>query len=85
MIEIKRFDQADDLLEVRRIRKYVLVWCSSGKATIVVDENEFELKANSVITITQDKFIISKNLNPPKVLYLNSPMTFFARTTKTLN
>ena len=30
----------------------MLIWCSSGTATLVVDENEFQLKANMVITIT---------------------------------
>jgi hypothetical protein len=42
MIDIQNLDTATDLLKPRRIKKYVLVWCSSGSATIVVDENEFE-------------------------------------------
>lgn len=52
MIEIAAFEKASYLRHPRRIRKYVLIWCSSGTATLVVDENEFELKANTVITIT---------------------------------
>jgi len=46
MIDITAFEEATNLCKPRRIRKYVLVWCSSGTATLVVDENEFELKAN---------------------------------------
>jgi AraC family transcriptional activator of pobA len=52
MIEITALEKASHLRNPRRIRKYVLIWCSSGAATLVVDENEFELKANMVITIT---------------------------------
>lgn len=52
MVDIKTFDKTTDLDNPRRIRKYVLVWCLSGSATLVVDENEFVLKSNTVITIT---------------------------------
>lgn len=52
MIDITSLENASHLRKPRRIRKYVLIWCSSGTATLVVDENEFELKANTVITIT---------------------------------
>jgi hypothetical protein len=52
MIDITAFEKATHLRRPKRIRKYVLVWCCSGTATLMVDENEFELKANTVITIT---------------------------------
>jgi quercetin dioxygenase-like cupin family protein len=52
MISIKTFDQAAALQNPRRVLKYVLVFCTSGSTTISVDENEFILTQNAVITIT---------------------------------
>lgn len=52
MIEITPLEKASYLHKPRRIRKYVLIWCASGSITLTVDENEFELNANTVITIT---------------------------------
>lgn len=52
MVSIKQIEKAPELESPRRIRKYVLICCSSGSITLVVDEQVFELKANTVITIT---------------------------------
>lgn len=52
MIEIFSLSEANALRNPRRIRKYVLIWCSSGNITVKVDEGEFMLTPNSVITIT---------------------------------
>ncbi|MBA2408042.1 MAG: helix-turn-helix domain-containing protein [Chitinophagales bacterium] len=52
MVEIFSLDKISDLHKPRRVMKYVLILCSSGSATMVVDENEFELTTNTVITIT---------------------------------
>lgn len=52
MIDITALEKASFLRRPRRIRKYVLIWCASGTIRLVVDENEFELRANTVITIT---------------------------------
>ncbi|MBA3770023.1 MAG: hypothetical protein H0X08_05940 [Blastocatellia bacterium] len=50
MIEITTFEKAVELRKPRRIRKYVLLWSSSGEATLVVGENAFELRVDTVIT-----------------------------------
>jgi len=48
MIEIKTFENVLHLKKPRRIRKYMLIWCSFGSATLAVDENVFELKADTI-------------------------------------
>jgi hypothetical protein len=52
MVDIRLLDKAPELQKPRRVMKYVLVWCATGDLTLVVDEDEFVLKANTVITIT---------------------------------
>ena len=52
MVDIKPLNKAPELKKPRRVMKYVLVWCAAGDLTMVVDEAEFVLKTNMVITIT---------------------------------
>lgn len=79
MIDIKPLDKATDLYEPRRIRKYVLVWCSSGTVTIVVDENEFIVKSNAVITITSGQIHYIKKVKAAKGFVLEFTYDFFCR------
>src|SRR5258708_4646164 len=79
MIDIKPFEKAADWEKPRRIRKYVLAWCSSGTATLVVDENEFELKANSVITITSGQIHYIKKTKAAKGFVLEFTYDFFCK------
>lgn len=82
MIDIKTFEKADELKTPRRIRKYVLVWCSSGTAILVVDENEFELKANTVITITSGQIHYIKKAKAAKGFVLEFTYDFFCKDDK---
>lgn len=59
--------------------KYVLVWCASGSATIVADENEFALKKNSVITITSGQVHYFKKTNAVKGYLLEFTFDFFCK------
>lgn len=79
MIDIKSFDKAADLQQPRRIVKYVLAYCSSGSSTIVVDENEFELRANSVITITSGQIHFFKENKAAKGFILEFTFDFFCK------
>jgi AraC family transcriptional regulator, transcriptional activator of pobA len=79
MIDILQFDSSTDLKTPRRILKYVLVLCTSGTATIIVDENEFELKANSVITITSGQIHYFNKLNKAKGIILEFTYDFFCK------
>jgi AraC-like DNA-binding protein len=82
MITITPFDKATDLQKPRRIIKYVLVWCSSGAITMVVDENEFVLKANSVITITSGQIHYFKKIKAAKGFVLEFTYDFFCKDDK---
>ena len=82
MIDIITFEKLADLNKPRRIRKYVLVWCSSGTATLVVDENEFELTANTVITITSGQIHYFKKIKAAKGFVLEFTYDFFCKDDK---
>ena len=79
MIEIINFEQAIQLDMPRRVRKYVLVWCASGQASIIVDEKEFGLKANSVITITSGQVHCLTNKANSKGYILEFTYDFFCK------
>jgi AraC family transcriptional activator of pobA len=79
MIDIKTFDQATDLENPRRILKYVLVFCTSGSMTISVDENEFVLTKNSVITITSGQIHYSKDICEATGFVLEFTYSFFCK------
>ena len=82
MIDIKNFDTATDLYKPRRIRKYVLAWCSSGSVTMVVDENEFIVKSNTVITITSGQIHYFKETKAAKGFVLEFTYDFFCKDDK---
>ena len=82
MIELTNFDKATDLYKPRRIRKYVLIWCSSGSVSIVVDENEFVLRSNSVITVTSGQIHYIKKPNSAKGFILEFTYDFFCKDDK---
>jgi len=52
LISIYPLETDQPLSSPRRIMKYVLIWCSSGSLLVKVDEQEFKMTRNSVITIT---------------------------------
>ncbi|SHF38517.1 AraC family transcriptional regulator [Pedobacter caeni] len=79
MIEIKSFKEINELKKPKRILKYVLVFCTSGTATIVVDENEFELSENTVITITSGQIHYFKKLDGAQGIILEFTYDFFIK------
>lgn len=79
MIDIKTFDQATDLENPRRVLKYVLVFCTSGTTTISVDENEFVLTENSVITITSGQIHYFTGIQNAKGFVLEFTYAFFCK------
>jgi len=79
MISIKTFGQAADLQNPRRVLKYVLVFCTSGSTTISVDENEFILTQNSVITITSGQIHYFKDIQNATGFVLEFTYNFFCK------
>ena len=79
MIEIHKIQDARELLTPRRIRKYVLIWCESGSIPMHVDENEFVLTPNSVITITSGQVHHISNIGDAKGWVLTFTYDFFCK------
>jgi len=85
MVEIKTFDTATDLQKPKRIMKYVLVYCSSGSAIMVIHENEFEIKANQVITIIAGQIHFFKKNKATRGFLPEFTFDSFAKMITTLN
>ncbi|MDX6191807.1 AraC family transcriptional regulator [Flavobacterium sp. Fl-318] len=79
MITLKTFDQAVELAQPRRVLKYVLIFCTTGSATISVDEKEFILSENSVLTITSGQIHYFKNSQNAKGYILEFTYNFFCK------
>ena len=63
----------------RRIMKYVLVYCVSGKLSMTIDEKEFHLSAGQVVTITSGQ-IHTLNRHPKAKGYiLEFTLDFFCK------
>lgn len=77
MIEIKPFNEITYLQKPRRVLKFILVWCSHGKLTLIVDENAFELQENQVITITSGQIHYFKENTNAKGYILEFTYAFF--------
>jgi len=79
MIDIKTFSQATDLENPRRVLKYVLVFCTSGETTVSVDENEFILTQNCVLTITSGQIHYFRNIQNATGFVLEFTYAFFCK------
>ncbi len=82
MIEITCLENAPGLNHPRRVMKYVLIWCSSGNLTVMVDEHDYELKAGDVITITSGQVHFIKKANNAKGYALEFTYAFFCKDDK---
>lgn len=82
MIGIKNLENLTDFHNPRRIMKYVLVYCSSGSITMLVDEKEFNIASGQVITITSGQVhCITKN-KKAKGFVLEFTLDFFCKDDK---
>jgi AraC family transcriptional regulator, transcriptional activator of pobA len=66
----------------RRVKKYLLVWCSNGGLTIQVDEKELVLNANELLTITSGQYHLFKEVENAGGYLLEFTLDFFCRTEK---
>jgi AraC-like DNA-binding protein len=79
MIDLKIFEEYPGIGKPRRLRKYVLIWCSEGTVTVIVDEKELQLKKRDVLTITSGQIHYIKNLNKAKGAILEFTLDFFCK------
>ena len=79
MIEIKTLESFTGLDKPRRIMKYVLVYCASGKLSMTIDEKEFNLAAGQVITITSGQIHHINKLTKAKGFIIEFTLDFFCK------
>jgi len=79
MIEVFLLDNYDEIKIPRRVMKYVMVCCSSGKVTLTIDENDFNLKARDIITITSGQIHYIKKVTDAKGYVLTFTLDFFSK------
>jgi AraC family transcriptional activator of pobA len=82
MIEIITLENAGGLNKARRIMKYVLVYCTSGKLGMTVDENDFSLSAGEVITITSGQIHRINKTTKTKGFIVEFTLDFFCKDDK---
>jgi YesN/AraC family two-component response regulator len=82
MISINTLEQTAALRTPRRIMKYVLLYCSSGKVQLTVDENNFQLTAGQVITITSGQVHHINKATNAKGFVLEFTLDFFCKDDK---
>lgn len=79
MITIKTFDEAKELQTPRRVLKYVLVFCTAGEITMAVDESEYVLLPNTVLTITSGQIHSFRNNKNANGYVLEFTYNFFCK------
>lgn len=66
----------------RRVKKYLLVWCSEGRIEMEIDCLNFLIPANNVITITSGQFHKFKVTSNSKGIVLQFTYDFFCKDDK---
>lgn len=79
MIEITPIEKATELNTPRRIVKYVLLYCQSGKLDLAIDEKDFTLHAGEVVTITSGQIHYIKKTTNATGYALEFSLGFFAK------
>lgn len=79
MVEITALENYPQLSELRRLMRYLLVWCSEGEVVLVIDENEFLLGKHQVITITSGQVHFLKAMKAAKGIVVEFTFDFFCK------
>ncbi len=80
MVTLQTFKEYKNIDRPKRLMKYILIWCSQGRATVVVDEKELVVTANSVLTITSGQIHYFKDFANAKGYILEFTLDFFCKT-----
>ena len=80
MVTIQTISQFAADRQPRRVMKYLLLYCSSGTATVVADELELELHPHDVTTITSGQVHYIKSLHRCEGIVLEFTLDFFCKT-----
>jgi AraC-like DNA-binding protein len=63
----------------KRLMQYLLIWCTKGSATMVVDDKELELLPWNVLTITSGQYHYFKDLTGAKGYLLEFSLDYFCK------
>ncbi|SFC56051.1 AraC-type DNA-binding protein [Flagellimonas taeanensis] len=80
MVSLRTFREYKDIDLPKRLMKYILIWCSQGQATVVVDEKQLEVQGNSVLTITSGQIHYFKDFTNAQGYILEFTLDFFCKT-----
>jgi AraC family transcriptional regulator, transcriptional activator of pobA len=72
-------DAAIDLKKPSRVLKYKLIYCNFGTVSLTIDENEFILEPNQVITITSGQIHFFKDFKNAELFILEFTFDFFCK------
>lgn len=81
MIEIHNL-ATFDLTRPRRVMKYILIWCGSGKLTLRIDDRNVNLISQEVITITSGQIHFIKSAESVIGYVLEFTYDFFCKDDK---
>jgi AraC-like DNA-binding protein len=79
MINILELNKAEKLLSPRRVKKYIIVYVCSGGLQIKIDEKDFTLRTNDIITITSGQYHFVKSIKNVKGFVLEFTYHFFIK------
>ncbi len=79
MIDIKTFQDQLNLQQPKRLMKYILIWCSKGSVNYIIDDKEFSLLENQLITITSGQVHYLTKYDHPQGFILEFTLDFFCK------
>ncbi len=82
MVEIIKFELERLPEEERRMKKYMLVWCSKGKIEMEIDGNDFTIPVGNLVTITSGQFHKFKATSKAEGVVLQFTYDFFCKDDK---
>ena len=82
MVEIIHLEAGILPKKERRVKKYILVWCSKGKIEIEIDGIDFTIPAHNIITITSGQFHKFKGSTNAEGVLLQFTYDFFCKDDK---
>lgn len=82
MISLSTFDQYPDLYKPKRLMRYVLVWCTKGEVSLVVDDKELRLLPFDIVTITSGQVHYFKEAAAAAGFILEFTYDFFCKDDK---
>ena len=69
-----------NIFSPRRVKKYLLIWCSEGKLSMQVDNKEITVHKNEVLTITSGQYHFFTHIQNAKGYLLDFTLDYICKT-----